>query len=117
MEGDSFLQRTAAHSGAAVDLEGYSVFGAEADGWIDGDVGGGVRGGSEKPVAGDGGEGKGTFHPGEAFADALAGASSEGVVGEAGACGVLAFGGEALGVEAEGVCPEAGVAVDDELGS
>ncbi len=100
-----------------MDLERYSVFGAEADSWVDGDVGGGVRGGGEEPVAGDSGEGEGAFHPGEAFADALARASSEGVVGEARAGGVLAFGREALGVEAEWVWPEARVAVDDELGS
>ena len=56
----------------AFDDEGDAVFGAEADGWIGGDLGGGSGLGAEVPVAGDGGEGEDAFHPGEAFADALA---------------------------------------------
>ena len=49
------------------------------------------------------------FHPGEAFADALAAASAEGEVGELVAGGFV-FGGEAVGVEAEWVGEVLGVA-------
>ena len=57
---------------------------------------------AEAPALGEGGDGEDAFHPGEGFADALAGAAAEGEVGELGAGG-LGFGREAVGVEAERV--------------
>ncbi len=63
---------------------------------------------------GDGGDGEDAFHPGEGFADALAVAAAEGEVGEFWAGG-FGFGGEAVGVEAEGVGEVLGGAGHDVL--
>ena len=113
--------------------------GAEIDGGGDGEFRGRAWGGPESPCAADGGEDEDTFHPGEGLADALAGASAEGEVAEfvPGGAGLAAavavtaavmdiaagggprcvavLGVEAAGLEAIGLGPEAGVAVDDDL--
>src|ERR1700704_1529490 len=94
------------------ELHEEGVAGAEGDlglwsGWGGAEVG-------HAPAGGDGGDGEDAFHPGEAFADALAGASSEGEVGEA-RPRCLGLGGEAVGIEAKGVGVEIGPAADHVL--
>jgi len=79
------------HEGIA-GAEGYFCL---RDGW------GGVEVG-HAPALGYGGDGENAFHPGEAFAYALAAASAEGEVGELWPGGFV-FWGEAVGVEAEWV--------------
>jgi hypothetical protein len=102
---------------SSFDYEWDAVFGAETDCGIQSDFAGCAGGWGEAPVTGDGGEGEDAFHPGQAFADALAATGGEGEEGEAGArlVGFAVGWREALRVEAEWIGEEARVAVDDEL--
>ena len=77
------------------------------DGWGGAEVG-------HAPALGDGGDGEDAFHPGEGLADALAVAAAEGEVGEFWTGG-FGFGGEAVGIEAEGVGEVLGGAAHDVL--
>src|SRR5260370_161097 len=97
---------------ARTELENGGIAGAKGDlglrdGWDGAEVG-------HAPALGDGGDGEDALHPGEAFADALAAAAAEGEVGEFGASGFV-LGGEAVGVEAEGIGEILRRAADDVL--
>ena len=75
---------------------------------------GGLYRGRSCASAGDGGDGEDALHPGEGLADALAVAAAEGDVGVL-VAGGFGLGGEAVGVEAEGVGEVLGGAGEDVL--
>lgn len=92
------------------DFQGHAVFGAEGDGGLEGDGRIGER--CDRVLLGKGGQQQYGFGPCEGFADALAGAATEGEIGVTGMVGLV---GPALREKFFGVGPKARIAMGDPL--
>src|SRR5690348_15150464 len=101
---------TIAESSSLFDDNRHAVFGAEGDGGKE--LEGAVIQKLDAPALKDRGEDQRGFHPGEGFADALAGAAAEGVVAPARAGG-LCFRGPALRFKSQRIGEPARIAMGD----
>ena len=93
---------------SAIKQQRDSCFWAQVDGCGHGEDVGGVGRWLEAPAAQDGGEDECALHPGETFADALAGATAEGEVGEFGTGRLCFSSAKRWGLKRSGSCQKRG---------